>query len=190
MSAPVFKKDKVSQTFDLQEIFGVDVSDMPEVAQSFAQIAIEHIRKRTESNEFMPGAKASEGAHKYSDDYAHSLAFKAAGKSKSDVNMELTGDMIATMDVLEINGNSITIGWDDPLQSAKAFNHNTGDTVPKRPFFGLADSEVKDIASKFEGSVRQAKSSFQETGRDATIQFGLDLLAQAQRVEDANNGEN
>ncbi len=141
------KEDEVSLTIDLEDLFGVDVSDKPEIKQAVGQAIIDKIVSRTGSGKGVDGGKFQ----KYSESYTESLAFKAAGKSKDSVNLKLFGDMLGTLDVLSDEGNKLKIGWDDELQNAKAYNHNTGDTLPKREFFGLSDSEVKEIKNEFIG---------------------------------------
>lgn len=189
MSDPVFKKDSVYQKFDLKELFGVDVSDMPELREAFGQAVLEKIKERTAAGEFRPNSRPSSKAYGYSDEYADSVAFKAAGKSKRDVNMELTGDMMNLMDILESKGSQVKIGWDDELQAAKAYNHNKGETVPKRPFFGLSRSEVKDIVRELEPQVQKRVRIFEKEGRSASTEFALKLLEKVRRIERASEDD-
>lgn len=143
MSKPTFSQDEVSQTIDLTEVFGSDVS--PDVSAAIAQAFVDKIKERTASGVDANGKEFEP----YSASYVNSLSFKAAGKSADEVNMELFGDMMGTLDVLESSGSEIKIGWADELQNKKAFNHNTGDTLPERRFFGLKPNEIKEIASQF-----------------------------------------
>lgn len=48
-------------------------------------------------------------------------------------NLELNGDMLSSLDFKE-TAKGIEIGIFDSGQAPKAFNHNTGDTLPKRQF--------------------------------------------------------
>lgn len=70
-------------------------------------------------------------------------------KGTTKVNLTLDGDMLDELDIISIKGNKVKIGWDDTLQSNKAFNHDTGDTLPKREFFGATETELKKIAKEF-----------------------------------------
>lgn len=169
MSDPVFKKDKVYQRFNLKEIFGVDLSDYPEIRQSVASAIIEKIVTRTKDGYAIGGNRELK---EYSLEYKNSLNFKAAGKKPSDVNMTLNGDMLDTLTLIDETNNTITIGWDDDLQSAKAFNHNTGDTkgMPRRPFFGLNKTEITDLKSQFKSEIRAAVKTLKEEGRDAATE--------------------
>lgn len=188
MAEPVFKKDKVYQRFNLKELFGVDFADMPELKQAIGQAAIEKILERTAGGDWRPGARPSARAGKYSDAYANSLAFKAAGKSKSKVDMKLWGDMLGTLDVIDTDRNTVTIGWDDEQQAAKAYNHNTGDTLPKRPFFGLSASEVKELEIKFRDEIKAARLELKTNGRDAYTEKAMSILEKL--TNKGNDGEN
>jgi phage gpG-like protein len=177
---PVFKKDKVYQRFNLKEMFGVDMADFPEIKEAIGQAIIEKILARTAKGEGIGGKAFAE--RKYSPDYEKSLAFKAAGKRKGQKpDMKLTGDMLDLLDIIEQGKNTITVGWDDELQSAKAYNHNTGDTVPERPFFGLSKSEQKEIARMFKAEVKEAVQILKKEGRDP---YTEKIMALIDKVKD------
>jgi hypothetical protein len=59
--------------------------------------------------------------------------YKSTQSSSVIPNMELGGDMLDALDAVSGKGSRVTVGWTDPVESAKAFNHTTGDTLPKRP---------------------------------------------------------
>lgn len=96
---------------------------------------------------------------KYSPNYIKSAPFKAFDKSKGEVNLELSGDMLGLMDIVGESRNSVTIGWGDEDQIPKAFNHITGDTVKKRDFFGLTKEDLDSLKSEFLPKVKDAQSS-------------------------------
>lgn len=146
-------EQEVSQTFNLKEIFGVDVSDMPELKQAFGQALIDHMVERTESGVDKNGQKFSA----YPKSYKESDAFKAFGKT-SKVNLTMTGDMLAQIDIVEAKANEIKIGWRDDTENAKAYNHNTGDTVTKRPFFGINDKDLSNVSKEFKPDFTKAKN--------------------------------
>ena len=145
MAEPVFKKSGVYQDFNLRELFGV-VPDA-ETRAAFGQAVIDYIKERASKGVGYGGTPFK--ASKYSDEYASSLEFQAHGKDKNDVNMELTGDMLGFMDIVKQTTQTVRIGWADEKENLKAFNHNTGDTVPKRNFFGLSKKELKEVAAPF-----------------------------------------
>lgn len=84
---------------------------------------------------------------KYTKTYKDSDAFTAFGKS-SKPNMTLAGDMLGQIDVLEVSDDTITIGWNDETENAKAHGNITGqegEWPAKRDFFGLPVKEIKEI---------------------------------------------
>ncbi len=103
----------------------------------------------------------------YSKKYAETLEFKAAGKSRSDVNMKLTGDMLAAVNV-KSEGNKVVL-YVDEGEVPKAYNHLTGDTVPKRNWFGFTDSELKSLRKEFAPQIRKAKRADDAGGSDELL---------------------
>lgn len=160
MSAPVVKKNRVEQTIELKELFrGVDLSNR-DLKEFIGEAIIEYMRERTLSGQGVRFSEDGKGSSvtfkKYSKAYTESDDFKAFGKSKNEVNLKLTGDMLGLMDIVDVGKDTITIGWNDEDQVPKAFNHITGDTVPARPFFGVSKSELNELAKELRLPVRQA----------------------------------
>ena len=59
-------------------------------------------------------------------------AIKASQSSSTRANLELKGDLLDDLD-WRLNGRRVEVGWfGGGEQVLKAFNHNTGDTLPKR----------------------------------------------------------
>lgn len=136
---------EVKLEVDLDEMFGTLVPDSSSFRQKVGQAIIDKIRERTAESKFLNKAKMS-----YSPTYEDSVEFKAYGKKKGDKpNMKLTGDMLGLMDIIDEKKNKIVIGWNDDSDAAKAYNHVTGDTVPKRNFFGLPKSDIDEIVKQF-----------------------------------------
>lgn len=159
MKAPKVSKAKIEQVIDLSE-FGLDLSNERGLKESLGQAIIDQIVSRTEAGN---GMRFSGGQGRpvklkspYSKQYVKSLPFKAAGKKKNDVNMKLTGDMLASIDVVSTEGNKIVIGIEGETEILKAFNHITGDTVPERPFFGVNKSEMRDIVDGMSSALATA----------------------------------
>jgi hypothetical protein len=188
MADPVIKKSGVYQKFNLKEMFGVDVSRSPELKKAIGQAIIEHIVKRTEDGMGRDG-KALKSP--YSDSYSESLPFKAAGKSKRNVNMTLNGDMMGLLDIIDESANTITIGWEDETEILKAYNHNVGDTLPRRPFFGLNKKEIREIVSQFkddvQSNVEEARSSA-KADKDSRSDFTKRALEFLDRLESQDDG--
>lgn len=187
MAAPIFKKTKVEQTIDLKEVFGTDFRGMRSLREAIGEAILNRIRERSQSGQGVSfsGNRARPVTLKtpYSKEYADSLDFKAFGKSRSNVNMTLTGDMLNLMDIKRQNGNSITIGWNDSTENAKAFNHSTGDTVPRRPFFGVSKTELSDIKKEFKSEIQSAIDAKSSQGRRAFEQRVADIFQELRAVE-------
>lgn len=172
MKAPKFSKTNVEQTIDLDEVFGVDFSGMRSLREAIGEAILDRIRTRTQSGDGikfdgMGRGKPVKLKSPYSKSYSKSLDFKAFGKSRGNVNMTLTGDMLGLMDIKRQSGNSITIGWTDQDENAKAYNHSLGDTVPSRPFFGISKTELQAIKKDFGSEIREALKTKDTEGRKA-----------------------
>jgi hypothetical protein len=178
MKSPKVTKKIIEQEIDLGEIFGIDATDSPALKEALGQAIIDRITQRTEAGKglkFTSGGNASEIKLKspYSQAYVKSREFKAAGKKASEITMELTGDMLAAVDVVSTSGNKIKVAITDELQVLKAFNHITGDTVPERPWFGISKDELKDIGIKFKSDLDALQTKDLVTPRQQRL---LDLL--------------
>lgn len=111
-----------------------------------AKIAGEEALKKIK--EYMNKAKSpvtGRSFAKLSKEYAKTKK-KMVGNSKP--NLQLTGDMIEEIE-LDYDKDSFTIFIDDPDETAKAYNHNVGDTVKARPF--IPDDSKRQ---KFDGAIR------------------------------------
>lgn len=151
-------EDEISQTIDLKKWTGKDLSSDPVLIREIGQEVLDYMIKRVDDNKGL-GNEPLRPA-KYSKTYSESLDFKAAGKSKGDVNMKLSGDMLGTID-FEDSGNNIKFAI-DPAETLKAYGHMTGykghPTIPqgkyKRQFFGITKDEFdKNILPKFKADL-------------------------------------
>lgn len=154
MSKITLTKNSVFQDLSLSDIFGLDLSSYPDIGLAFGQAAIDIMLERTASGVDKNGNAFA----RYSDSYKDSLEFKAFGKS-NQVNMNLEGNMLSDLDILDFNGNDLKIGFKDTVENNKAYNHNTGDTLPKREFFGLTNDEIEALKLSFQSQVDDAVSS-------------------------------
>lgn len=178
MKSPKVSKKIIEQEIDLMEIFGIDATDADSLKNALGQAIIDRIQARTESGkglQFGAGGRATEIKLKapYSKEYQKSREFKAAGKKANEVTMELTGDMVASVD-MQAPGNKIKIQITDETQVLKAYNHIVGDTVPARPWFGISKDELKSIGQQFATEIDSLKTKDLETPRTQKL---LDLLA-------------
>lgn len=122
-----------------------------------ADLVIEFIVDRTLSGKDKDGKpfKKSPGARrgeKYSKSYVDSLDFKNAGKSPSDINLQLSGDMLAALAMLDEKDGKIVVGYEKGSDEEGRAEGNIlgsygGDPDPKkaRPFLGIKPNELKKI---------------------------------------------
>lgn len=83
---------------------------------------------------------------RYTDNYAKTMKFQAAGKSQDDPNLKLTGDMLRGLSVLSHGTGYIKIGFADGTpENDKAWYA----TEWKREFLGLAPGELSSILSHY-----------------------------------------
>lgn len=117
---------------------------------SFGRRVIQKIKENTANNKDKNGDPFYPST--YSKGYRKSLKFRIYGKDKDDVNMKLTGKMLASMDIMDTDSTSVTIGFNQPAQEAKAEGHILGtgnnNSLPIRDFFGLQDEEYNKIMKK------------------------------------------
>lgn len=157
-------RGELSQTIDLVEATGVDVTQSPELMRKIEQDIIDYIVDRTHAGKGIGGKDWSASA--YSQSYKDSLAFKAGGKGDT-VDLDLTGDMLGSLDVLKESGGQIKIGIADESQLDKAYGHQTGfkghPTIPqgkyKREFLGITQGELKDILAEYKAEINDLKTS-------------------------------
>lgn len=166
-------------------MFGLDFKGKRSLKEAIGQAIIDRMVDRTQSGQGIRFSKDGKGVplklkSPYSKTYADSDDFKAFGKSRSNVNMTLTGDMLASIDIKSIGENEITIGITETEERAKAFNHQTGDTVPSRPFFGVSKKELGDIKRQFGSDIKDALKTRDEEGRQAFEQAVLGLIDRIQ----------
>ena len=176
------------------EVFGVDFSGARSLREAIGEAILARIRARTEAGDGMSFDAMGRGRQiklksPYSKSYIDSLDFKAFGKKPSQVNMKLTGDMLGLMDIKRQSSNSITIGWTDATENAKAYNHSVGDTVPRRPFFGVSKSELQDIKREFKSEIKEAIRTKDSEGRKAFEEKVASLIDDLSGLIDPNQGE-
>lgn len=175
VSQPKVTKRVIEQTIDLEEAFGVDFTGKRDLREIIGERIIEAIVERTKSGTAM-SIDANGRGHPsefkaYSDEYKKSMEFKSHGKS-SKVDLTLSGDMLSLIDITKQDANSITIGVDSD-EVLKAYNHQSGDTVPKRPFFGITKGELREIVRELKPLVKESVDIYEEDGRSAATDFLL-----------------
>jgi hypothetical protein len=79
----------------------------------------------------------------YSKSYAGSKDFSIAGKTKGNVNLQLTGEMLRSLELLEHSTGSITIGYKvGTSENDKAAWAVASDNGPSRRFVGLPEKDL------------------------------------------------
>lgn len=112
------------------------------VKREFGRRAIDKILERT--NDGID--KKDNPFKKYSKAYIKSLAFQVYGKSAGQVNLKLSGEMQADIDVIKTDRTGVTIGFRDGDQNDKAYGHVYGKgSLPVRDFWGLPDDDQEAI---------------------------------------------
>lgn len=171
------KVPKMKYEINLREIFGTDVQDRA-LREAIAQTAIDKIVERTRSGTSLRGT-AFKG---YSKSYQDSHAFKAFGKDGT-IDLTLTGDMLDQLTVIESTDAKVALGWSDSTQNAKAYNHNVGDTLPKREFFGLQAQEIAEIRETYKEAVMNFSELEQAKGTGAFDQKAVEILTKLMEAE-------
>jgi hypothetical protein len=178
----VGSKEDIYQEFDLKELTGVDLSDNLPAKARFAQIVIDKILDRTEANKDINNSDFKD----YKESYINSTEFELYGKSKGDVNMTLTGDMLNDLDIIESKGNTIKIGFTKDINQKKAANHNQaiGKGIRKRQFFGVKKTDLIDEIEtlKEESRIRKAEELTPQKIQDINAEVEA-ILAATQNVK-------
>lgn len=133
---------------DIEKLLG-KAAQNEVVRETFFQLAFDSLMARLDAGESVNG-KAMKS---YSKAYKDSLAFEVFSKDGT-VNMQLTGDMVNDISIQKQSSKLMTIGFNDELQSQKAYAHMTGfaghphldGKVKPREWFGWSDKELEAIA--------------------------------------------
>lgn len=127
--------------------------------EAIALEVIDKITKRTLQGK----DKNGEAFAKYSKAYTDSINFKIAGKSKSQVNLKLSGDMLDSIKILK-NSTKVEIGFEKgSTENGKADGNIRGTygqsspVGPERDFLGISDRELQLILRKYPRDTERAK---------------------------------
>ena len=88
----------------------------------------------------------------------------------------MKGDMLDSIEPVKQTTNTVTFGILENEEALKSYNHNTGDTLPKREFFGITKAEAERIAKNIadRGPVEEEDRGFTLAElRDALASLGL-----------------
>lgn len=109
-----------------------------------AEKIIEYVRERTLSGTGIKNGRRFEFPP-YTEAYIKSKAFKQAGKSPSEVNLKLKGEMLSDLRLLSENSSSLLIGFENGTFS----NDKADGNSKKRPFLGINKSELAELLRGF-----------------------------------------
>lgn len=123
----------------------------PDIRQAIASEIISFVRQRTLKGEDFEHGKFP----KYSKAYQNSLDFKATGKSNK-VNLMLSGDMLANIDLVKDKEDQLVIGYSDDNENAlKAEGNQIGsygreaNSKKARKFLGITSEDLNVILRKY-----------------------------------------
>ncbi len=148
----------------------------PTEREAIALEILEKIVERTQNGKDKNGDKFAP----YTKDYKESLNFKLGGKS-SKVDLTLSGDMLADMQLLNHKNGEITIGYENGTESNSKAEGNIrgtyGQKVPDkskaRDFLGINKNELGEILSNY--PIRDIEQRKERTAK---------MLAIAESAED------
>ena len=133
---PIEKNGKMSYTVNLTEELddlGITGNKRKQAAQAAGEVALGGILEATEQ-EISP-VNRMRGFPGLKEEYKKSKRKKGKG---TKANLRLNEEMLPSMKVVA-DKNSFTIKITDPTEKKKSYNHNVGDTLPRRQF--LPDDE-------------------------------------------------
>lgn len=163
---------KVKLKINLQELFGRRVPDDPDLRRSVAEAAIDRIIERTQSGVDADGSRFAPYTEKYA---------KQKGVSRNAVDMTLFGDMLQDLSIIDETSQTVTLGFSDSLQNAKAYNHINADTLPvARNFFG--QPKDKDSDRLFALSEEDVPSVIDRVDFEAALDDDTELSPAAERL--------
>lgn len=161
--------NEISQEIELDKYLGKKPTEAQKTL--FAALAKDVIENRTLDGEDINGKKFK----KYSKKYA-----ELKGVTRDSVDLFLKGDMLDNIGRRKSKerANTLFMQMKKGVETKKSFNHDTGDTLPKREFFGITDVEAKEIAREVNNAVpSDTKKTITLAGiRDALSLLGIEQV--------------
>ena len=117
-----------------------------------ADKVIDYIIQRTENGSGMKNGRKFRFP-KYSKEYTQSLDFKIAGKKKGKVDLKLSGDMLAAIELLSHRKGSLLVGFENNTEENDKAEGNQKGTYGQpsplpgkaRPFLDVNKSELSAL---------------------------------------------
>lgn len=174
---------QVKYKVNLETLFGGRMRLNTATREAIGQAIIDKIVERTSERHI---DKFGKSMGSYSKSYKDSLAFKVTKPGQSQVNLTQTGDMLGSLTIIETTPGTITIGFTESRENAKAYGHISGmeghpvleGKVRARDFLGLPKSELEAIASQFEDQVRAIDRIESAESREDLDRATVDLIAE------------
>lgn len=110
---------------------------------------IDYIVNRTKAGRGVDNKRflGPDGDGKYADSYVDSNEFKTAGKTKGRINLSLSGDMLDSLEIIDISiAGRIVIGFESQEENDKSVYMRE----KNYDFMGLSDQELNAIVSEFQ----------------------------------------
>ena len=125
----------------------------PDQKDEVADLIVERIVDRTQQGLDINGRAWRGKAGEYSKAYRDSLDFKIAGKSTGKVDLQLSGDMLAALSILDKTQRSVTIGFEPGSEENAKADGNIRGTYGKskpipgkaRDFLGISNRDLDKI---------------------------------------------
>jgi hypothetical protein len=151
----------------------IDKRYKPNERRAIAREIVEKIRQRTQDRNV---DKNGRPFPKYSKDYVESLDFKIAGKSRGDIDLTLSGDMLTALDLLSHKSGELMVGYENGTEeNAKADGNIRGTYGSKRPnpkkkrdFLGIMKKELNEILKKYPLKTKEIRERQAEISRRAS----------------------
>ena len=127
----------------------------PAARLAIAQDMIDRIVERTRKENVDKNGRSFPA---YSDAYVKSKAFRAAGKSRSDVNITLSKETLDSLQLLSHRSGEVRIGFENGTDANAKADGNIRGTYGRpqpipgkaRDFLGLTKAEIKEILNDYE----------------------------------------
>lgn len=124
--------------------------------EAIAYEIIERIRQRSLGGQGVYDGEIDDFPE-YSDAYVKSTNFRIAGKNEDDVNLTLSGDMLASIEILENREGKIVIGYQNGSNENAKADGNMRGTYGKdkenpskaRRFLDITDTELNSILENY-----------------------------------------
>lgn len=132
------RKNKISYTLDLkEELDNLKPSQRKTAAEAVGLYLLDSIVQELDAER----SPVDGGSYKKGLSKKYKEKKRAAGKG-TKADLQLDGDMLGNVSI-KATKNSVTLQITNNTEKKKAFNHNTGDTLPARQF--LPDDENNQV---------------------------------------------